>query len=140
VEEQFRFMSPEWIDMAREQITQALAATDLDALDFTLCEEFTNPPADLRRDDGETIGFFLRVTNGRVEIGDRPAERADLRIVSDYEDALEIARDPDAPAAAPSAMEQRITEGRLQVIGDPTAVPPSLAQLDIHRLLASRTA
>jgi hypothetical protein len=132
-------MSPEWIAMARDEITRALAETDLRGLDFTLCEEFTDPPVDLRRGDGDTIGFFLRVTDGRVEVGDRPAERADVRIVSDYEDALEVARDPDAPAASPSAMEQRIAEGRLQVLGDPTAVPAPLAQLDVHRLLASRT-
>jgi hypothetical protein len=138
--EKFRFLSSEWIAMARGEITQALASTDLRGVHFTLCEEFSNAPDDLRADDQDTIGFFLRVTDGRVEVGERPTDRADLRIVSDYDDALEIARDPDAPAAAPSAMEQRIAEGRLQVIGDPAAVPPSLAALDIHRLLASRTA
>jgi hypothetical protein len=138
--EKFRFMSLEWIAMARDEITQALAGTDLRGVHFTLCEEFTHPPDDLRGDGQDTIGFTVQVADGRVGVGDRPTERADLRIVSDYDDALEVARDPDAPAAAPSAMEQRIAEGRLQVIGDPTAVPPSLAALDIHRLLASRTA
>jgi hypothetical protein len=138
--EKFRFMSPEWIEMARAEITRSLAGTDLRGVDFTLCEEFTDPPDDLRGDDRTTIGFFVRATDGRVEVGDHPTERADLRIVSGYDDALEIARDPDAPAAAPSAMQQRIAQGRLQVIGDPTAVPPPLAELDVHRLLASRTA
>jgi hypothetical protein len=133
-------MGPEWIAMARDEITRGLAGIDLHGVTFTLCEEFTNPPDDLRRADGDTIGFFLQVSDGLVEVGDHPTERADLRIVSDYEDALEIARDPDAPAAAPSMAEQRIAEGRLQVVGDPTAVPPMLAELDIHRLLASRTA
>jgi hypothetical protein len=36
-------------------------------------------------------------------------------------------------------MEQRVAEGRLEIVGDPAAVPPALAGLDIHRLLSSRT-
>ena len=40
----FEFLSPEWIAMAREEITRALAGKDLRHIRFTLCEEFTNPP------------------------------------------------------------------------------------------------
>jgi hypothetical protein len=36
-------------------------------------------------------------------------------------------------------MEQRMAEGRLEVVGDPADVPATLAGLDIHRLLSSRT-
>jgi hypothetical protein len=125
--------------MAREQITSALAGQDLAGIDFTLCEEFTAPPADLRRQNATTIGCFVRVADGRVEVGDHPVDDADLRVVSDYADALSIARDPDAPAAQPSAMAARVAEGRLSVAGDPAAVPAMLAALDIHRLLSSRT-
>jgi hypothetical protein len=59
--------------------------------------------------------------------------------VSDYDDALAIARDPDAPVAQASAMEQRVAEGRLEIVGNPADVPGALAGLDIHRLLSSRT-
>jgi hypothetical protein len=137
--EKYRFMSSGWIEMAREQITSVLAGADLDGIDFALCEEFTSPPDDLRRENAATIGFFVRVADGRVEVGDHPIDDADLRIVSDYEDAHSIARDPDAPAAQESAMEARIADGRLRVVGDPVAVPAILAELDIHRLLSSRT-
>jgi hypothetical protein len=141
-------MSRDWIDMARASVTDALADADLTDVDFSLCEEFTDPPRDLRPDgrrdgrpDGETtIGFFVRVDHGRVEVGDHPIDDADLKIVSTYDDALTIARDPDAPAADESEMRKRLTEGRLQILGDPSAVPEPLAKLDIHRLLASRTA
>jgi hypothetical protein len=132
-------MSPAWIDMARVEITKALAGTDLRGVKFTLCEEFTNPPDDLRREGATTLGFCLRVVDGRVEVDDRATENADLRIVSDYEEALAIARDPDAPAAQQSMMDERIAEGRLQIVGDPSAVPDMLAGLDIHRLVSSRT-
>ena len=137
--EKFRFMSPAWIEMAREQITKVLAEADLEGINFTLCEEFTGPPDDLRREGASTIGFFVRVVDGRVEVGDQATDDADVRIVSDYEDALVIARDPDAPAAQQSAMEERVAQGRLKIVGNPTDVPAVLAGLDIHRLLSSRT-
>lgn len=137
--EKFRFMSPAWIEMAREQIVESLTGTDLEGVNFTLCEEFTNPPDDLRRESASTIGFVVRIVDGRVEVGDQPTDDCDFRVVSDYEDALAIARDPDAPVAQPSMMERRIAEGRLRIVGDPAAVPATLAGLDIHRLLSSRT-
>ena len=137
--EKFRFMSPAWIEMAREQITKALAGADLDGMNFSLCEEFTNPPDDLRRDGASTIGFVIRIVDGRVEIEDQPTDSCDFRVVSDYGDALAIARDPDAPVAQASMMEQRMAEGRLEIVGNPGDVPATLAGLDIHRLLSSRT-
>jgi hypothetical protein len=137
--EKFRFMSPAWIEMAREQITKVLAEADLEGINFTLCEEFTGPPDDLRREGASTIGFFVRLVDGRVEVGDQAIDDADVRIVSDYEDALVIARDPDAPAAQQSVMEERVAQGRLKIVGNPTDVPAILAGLDIHRLLSSRT-
>jgi hypothetical protein len=138
--EKFRFMSSPWIEMANDEITRALATTDLDGIDFTLCEEFTDPPAELRHDDANTIGFCVRIADGAVEVSDTPVDDADLRIVSSYDDAYEIARDPDAPAAKPDAMQTRLDQGTLRIVGDPAQAPAALADLDIHRLLAARTA
>lgn len=132
-------MSQAWLQMARHQITGILAGRDLAGIDFTLCEEFTNPPPDLRRTDAATIGFYVRIADARVEVGDHPVDDADLKIVSDYEEARAIARDPDAPAAQPSAIAERLAEGRLALIGDPACAPPVLGELDIHRLLSSHT-
>ena len=109
--EKFRFMSPAWIEMAREEITKVLAETDLEGINFTLCEEFTGPPDDLRREGASTIGFFVRVDDGRVEVGDQATDDADIRIVSDYEDALVIARDPDA-ARCPTECDGRASGAR----------------------------
>lgn len=113
------FMSPAWIAMAEREITNALAESDLDDVEpFTLSEEFTNPPRHLRR-DGDTIGFFVRVAHGSVEVGNRPDPNAECRVISDYVDALEIARDPESGSADPAEAERRITEGRLRIEGDP---------------------
>lgn len=135
----YEFMSPRWIRMARERITEALSGRDLGRGAFTLCEEFTDPPAHLRPEGAETIGFCVRIDDGRVEVLDRPRRDADCRIVSDYGDALAIARDPDAGAADPAEAERRMRAGRLTVEGDPSAMPPALAGADIHRILAAHT-
>jgi hypothetical protein len=87
----------------------------------------------------ETIGFRVQISNGNVSVDDTLDAECDLWIVSDYSDALTIALDPDAPAAQPKAMHQRITEGRLRIEGDPAPAPPVLAELDIHRRLSPHT-
>lgn len=135
----YEFMSSPWIATAREEITSALSGRELDVRPFTLSEEFTDPPRHLRH-GSETIGFSVRVGQGRVEVGDRPEPAADCRIISDYADALEVARDPDAGSADPAEAERRVAEGRLRIVGDPTRMPPALQQLDVHRLLARFTA
>jgi hypothetical protein len=142
-EDVHEFMSPSWVAMARREITGALARRDLDVEPFTLSEEFTDPPAHLRSrsDPGSgTIGFWIRVGRGQVDVGGEPAPDADLRIISDYGDAVELARDPDAAAVDPAEAERRLADGRLRIEGDPSQAPPALLQLDIHRLLAGHTA
>lgn len=133
------FMSPPWIAMARDRITAALSDQRLDVTPFTLSEEFTDPPRHLRR-GGDTIGFSVRVGEGRVDVGDRPDPDADCRVISDYGDALAIARDPDAGAADPAEADRRLAEGRLRIEGHPDRMPAVLQQLDIHRLLSEHTA
>jgi hypothetical protein len=132
-------MSEPWVAMARREITHALSKRELDVPPFTLSEEFTDPPRHLRRGAG-AIGFYVRVGHGTVEVGDRPAPDADCRVISDYSDALAIARDPEAAAADPAEANRRIAEGRVQIEGDPARMPAVLQQLDIHRLLAAHTA
>ena len=75
-----------------------------------------------------------------MEVGDRPINDADCTIVSDYTDALSVARDPEAAAADPAVMAEGMAAGRLKIIGDPSAAPAVLAELNIHKLLAPHTA
>lgn len=136
----FEFLSPEWIAMARDEITRALAGKHLRNVRFTLCEEFTDPPDHLRRAGTDRIGFCVRLSGGRVDVVEAPVDDADCTIVSGYADALSVARNPDAAAADPQAMARRVAEGRVRIVGDPSAAPPVLRDLDIHRLLAAHTA
>lgn len=136
----FEFMSQEWIAMARDVITRATAGRDPGGGRFTLCEEFTNPPEHLKREGEDTIGFCVRVADSRIEVDDRPAGDADCTIISDYADALAIARDPEMAAADPEVIAERIAEGRVRIVGDASAAPPVLGDLDLHRRIAAHTA
>jgi hypothetical protein len=138
--QKFEFMSPGWIEMARRHITQALGTKDLRGLNYSLCEEFTNPPEHLRREGEGTVGFYVRVEKGDIEVGDHPIDDADLKVVTEYTDALDVARDPDAPAADPKVVQERIAAGRLTIVGDPSGMPTELVEANIHRLLAPFTA
>ena len=126
--------------MAREQILRAVDGKDLGTIRFTLCEEFTNPPEHLRPSGAQTIGFYVRLGDGKVEVGDQPINDADCTIISDYADALTIARDPEAAAAEPAMMAEHMAAGRLKIIGNPSAAPAVLTELNIHKLLAPHTA
>jgi hypothetical protein len=134
------FMSQAWIEMARQRIEEVLGGKDLTGVSYTLCEEFTNPPEHLRRAPAATIGFYVRVKDGRVEVGDHPIDDVDCKIISEYEDALSVARDPEAPAADPKVITERLATGRLRLVGNPQAAPLLLRELNIHKLLASQTA
>jgi hypothetical protein len=57
-----------------------------------------------------------------------------------YRHPLAVTWNPDAAAADPDAMARRVAEGRLRIVGDPSAAPPVLRDLDIHRLLVAHTA
>lgn len=135
----YEFMSTEWLAMARRRIGDALAGVDVAGEPFTISEEFANAPRHLRPDGADTIGFFVRVGGGDVEVGVAPPPQADCRIISEYADALAVARDPDAAATEPAEAQRRIADGRLRIEGDPSRIPAALRELDIHRLLAAAT-
>ena len=138
--DKYEFMSDAWIKMAREVILQALQGADISNVTFSLSEEFTNPPEHLRRPDAATIGFTVRLDNGHAEVAAEPREDAEFRVISDYADALVLARDPELAAADPQLIVERLTQGRLKIIGNPAGVPAALQNLDVHRLLAPHTA
>ena len=61
------------------------------------------------------IGFCVVMRGGSVDVRDGPTNDADCTITSDYAEALAIARDPEAASADPSAMAERIADGRLTI-------------------------
>jgi hypothetical protein len=64
--EKLEFASPEWVDMLRGLIIEGLDGKDLSGLEFTLCEEYTDPPDHLRRAGSSSIGPHIRIADGKV--------------------------------------------------------------------------
>lgn len=137
--QKLEFMSSAWLEMARREISRALSGRDLGETRFALSEEFSDAPPHLREGD-DTIGFTVRIVSGAVEVDDRPDSAADLRVISNYADALAVARDPSAASQDPDEASRRVAQGRLRIDGDPGRMPPALQELDIHALLAEHTA
>jgi hypothetical protein len=133
--EKYELASPEWVTMLRGLVEEGLAGEDLAGINFTMCEEFTDPPAHLRRPGSATIGFYVRIENGEVVVGDHPID-ATFKLVGDYAAMREYALRPFSPTQLDpdtAAMRQRmIEEGKLRVVGARADWPPVTSQRDLH--------
>jgi hypothetical protein len=136
--EKFEFASPEWVDMLRGQILEGLAGKDLSGMEFTLCEEYTNPPEHLRRPGSSSIGVCIRIANGEVEVANEVVDTATKKMVCDYEWAKRYAmRFPD-----PELRDKLMAEGLMRVEGvdEMSKLPPLWLELDTTSLIRPRTA
>jgi hypothetical protein len=140
----YEYGSPEWVAMVRGLVEDGLADEDLAGVNFSFCEENTDPPAHMRRPGSDTIGFYVRVENGEVEVGDHPIEGTTFKIVGDYTAMREYALRP-FPGANPdpetAALRQRmIAEGKMRVVGVRAEWPAVISNLDLHNRARLRTA
>lgn len=139
------FLTSAWLDLVRFEIERALAGEDLRGIDFTTSEEYTGVPEHLQR-DGQPIGYFIRIREERVEVGNHPVHDADLRMTVDYEVGLEAVRrelgehasldDPERAAR----LRGYIEAGKLRIQGDPSKSPDVLRRVNLHDRIAARTA
>ncbi len=142
--EKYEYGSPEWVAMVRELVEEGLAGEDLAGISFSFCEENTDAPAHLLRPGSDTIGFYVRVDNGEVEVGDQPIDGTTFKIVGDYSAMREYALRP-FPGAKPdpdtAALRQRmIVEGKMRVEGVRADWPAVISNLDLHNRARLRTA
>ena len=119
------FCSRAWIAAAREYLLGESRDVDLTGVDVSFNEVFTDPPARLDPDGVGRIGWYLRVADGRVEVGEGILPHADLRLTVDYATVLPAARwlssDPPLPAAIQVALGKAIQrEGNTEAMA---AVP-----------------
>jgi ketosteroid isomerase-like protein len=140
VYEKLEFASPDWVDMLRNLILEGLAGQDLSGADFVLCEEYTNPPAHLRRPGLDSIGFHIRVASGEIQVINQVIDgsRTTKKLVCDYERAKSYAmRYPD-----PKLRDQLMAEGLMRVEGegDMSKLPAFWLKLDTTSLIRPRTA
>jgi hypothetical protein len=140
VYEKFEFASPEWVDMLRGLIVEGLAAEDLSAADFLLCEEYTDPPEHLRRPGSDSIGLHIRVANSEIQVINEVIDGSETtkKLICDYQWAKRYAmRFPD-----PKLRDQLMAEGLMRVEGegDMSKLPSFWLELDTTSLIRPRTA
>jgi hypothetical protein len=138
VYEKLEFGSREWVDMLRDLILKGLAGKDLSGIEFTLCEEYTDPPEHLRRPGSSSIGLHVRIANGEVEVVNEVIDRATKKLVCNYDWAKRYAmRFPD-----PKLRDQLMAEGIMRVEGEDemSKLPAVWLELDTTSLIRPRTA
>jgi hypothetical protein len=133
-EEKFEFISPAWIAAVGREVGQILADRDLAGVDFTICEELTDPPPNRPLTSVGTIGWYLRIRDEKIELGERPVDDADFRLIADYRTHHDLARrvwagNPEAMTASKNLRQQATVEGRIRTEGDLSAAPPVVLDL-----------
>lgn len=140
VYEKHEFAAPDWIDMLRGLILDAVRDQDLSGVDFVLCEEYTNPPEHLWRPGSESIGFHIRVRDGEVQVVNEVIDGAEAtkKLICDYGWAKRYAmRFPD-----PKLRDQLIADGLMRVEGegDMSKLPAFWLAIDTTSMIRPRTA
>lgn len=145
--EKLEFASADWVSAMRSIIEGKLGEgkVDLTGIAYSFCEEFTDPPEHLRVGGSKSIGWYFRIGDGRVEVGQGVLDDADVKIVADYATVLPLARtvfadDPQAAAQAAKLMEEAAASGKIRREGDATAAAAIPALATIHDDIARLTA
>jgi len=81
--------SPEWVRAVHRIVAELLEGEDLAGRTYSLSEEFTNPPPHLAR--AGTLGWHMRVADGRLLLGQGPLVDADRVNRADYASVLPLA-------------------------------------------------
>jgi hypothetical protein len=128
----------------RSFIEAQAARSDLSGIEVSFSEIFTDPPAHLDPERRGRIGWYFRVANGRVEVGEGVLEGADVGIVGDYATVLPLARvvhadDPQAAEAAGRDAERAISEGKLRFDGDRARLATLPWTAVLHDTMARQT-
>jgi hypothetical protein len=132
--EKLEFLSPAWLDAVRALVEQFLADQDLAGMDFAISEELTDPPSDRTLTSAGTIGWYLSIRAGTIDVGDRPLDSADIRVVADYRTHHDLscrtwAGSSEAMAISQALREQARADWRLQPEGDLSAAPQLIRDL-----------
>src|SRR5687767_1040178 len=130
--ETYEFAGPDWVAAIGRMIHDGAAGQDLSGVDYSMCEVFTDAPPHLCAEGETTVGWYLRIRDGAVEVAPGRLDDATFLVTGDYATVLPLARSVMAgnPAAAALAGEA-VATGRLRVVGDRTTAPAFLAMLDL---------
>ena len=144
-DDKHEFCSQQWVDCANEILLGLSQKTDLSDVDVTFSEVFTDAPDHLEPDEQGRIGWFVRVTDGVLEVKKGIPESADLRITTDYELTVPLGRavfegNPEAAERAGKVVADLMEKGIMIREGDDEALAPLPFFAGFHDLIAKRTA
>ena len=135
--EKFEFASEQWVDVARETLQNLSAGEEFGDLEISFCEEFTDPPENLSP-TGESIGWYLKIANGELEVSAGVLKEADMKVIADYATVLPLARATHAEMAA-NPPDVAALAGKMTREGDPSKMAALTWMGQLHDLLAART-
>ena len=131
-----RFASPEWIAAARAILSKLAADHGKPADSFSLCERFTDAPADLW--PSGLAAWWFRIDGASAQVGTGEIADADASVTHDYAATLPTARlvyTPEILAERSAKRARGELSGRQ---GDWSGAPAYLVEL--HNRLAAITA
>jgi hypothetical protein len=147
MEKKFEFCSKEWVSLLAQLLRDGLVGENLAGIDFTFCEEFVRPPQHLLRQGSQSIGFFYRIREGELEVGDGPLadDETTVKIIADYKTALPLAQRTHAENNMVTGKDrdqrtrERIASGELRMKGNFSQLIPVVEKLGLHDIIAQRT-
>jgi hypothetical protein len=132
--QRYEAVSAEWVDAMRQYLSDKVAAENLEGITASASFEYTDPPAHLLRGGRETIGYYIRVRDGKIEVGDHPLPGADAQCVFDYNliaPTYRYSAEEDLRWMS-EHMEKAIAEGRMKISGDASTLQTVLIRADMR--------
>ena len=134
----YEFCSDDWIAVARDFIEERAAGADLTGISVTFNEVFTDPPAHLDPEGAGRIGWYLRISDNRIEVSPGVLAHADVRATVDYRMVLPAARRLSTDPPLDETMQKALADG-IRREGDASVLSGLTWLSGLHDVMAVRT-
>lgn len=147
--EKFEFLSESWLDQATEIWASVIneAGNAIAGERLSICEVFLDPPAHLRQNGLDQVGWSLFVDDGQVSVLRAPVETADYMVRTDYQTTLPRARlilgaSAEEIETRAKLRREAVAAGKIEQKGSLDHINPALrlALVELHNRLARITA
>ncbi|MDC0214668.1 hypothetical protein OAL14_07615 [Gammaproteobacteria bacterium] len=138
-DEKLDFAGSAWVDKATKVLEALVNEHGQEETSFSVCEVFTDAPADVSASGIAAWYFYIEGKSVRVGLGEEAG--TDVRIQADYESSLPNVRlvyTPEVLEEMRENAEERTANTSSSVEGDMSKAPPYLVEL--HNQMAPLTA
>ena len=138
-DEKLDFAGSVWVDKATKVLEALVNEHGQEETSFSVCEVFTDAPADVSASGTAAWYFYIEGKSVRVGLGEEVG--TDVRIQADYESSLPNVRlvyTPEVLEEMRANAEERSANTSSSVEGDMSKAPPYLVEL--HNQMAPLTA